>query len=283
MGKSLVASLLLTLFWFIVACGKVGNNESNEGSISPHREGDAIIETTSAPYREAAANNKVIIAAASDLRFALDSIVHNYPQRQQIQVVYGSSGKMYEQISSGAPFDLYFSADLEYPKNLEKKGKTGSEIYLYAIGRLVFWSKKSDDHPMDPNYLLSESVKKIAIANPRHAPYGKRAEETLRYYELWDRVGGKLVFGENISQTAQFVSTGASEVGLIALSLALSPNLKKINASYTLIPSEAHAPLRQGVVITKRAENNPIAKAFFEFMQQDVAMGILAHFGFEEP
>ncbi|WP_114747827.1 molybdate ABC transporter substrate-binding protein [Pleomorphovibrio marinus] len=225
----------------------------------------------------------ITVAAAADLRFAMDSIVQIYPEKQNVQVIYGSSGKFFEQITKGAPFDIYFSADMDYPKKMEEMGKTASKIYPYGIGRLVLWTKHPNDHPMQLEKLSSNEFKKIAIANPRHAPYGVRAEESLRQHGVYDALKSKLVFGENISQAAQFVSSGAADIGIIALSLALSPNMQRINPTYTLISEESHRPLLQGAVITQRAGANMEAKAFFEFIQNEKVRAILDYFGFEQP
>jgi molybdate transport system substrate-binding protein len=229
--------------------------------------------------------DKILIAAASDLKFALDSILVNFKKisKGKVNVTYGSSGKLFEQISGGAPFDVFFSADISYPGLLEKKGLTISPIYTYGIGRIVIWSKKMNPQQAGMNSLLSPSIKKIAIANPAHAPYGKRAQESLQYYKLWDRIKDKMVYGENISQTAQFVTTGAADIGIIALSLALSPNMNKEPGSYFLIPSNAYQPLEQGVVLTKKAKENSLAKMFMEYIQSANANAVFKHFGFTKP
>ena len=228
---------------------------------------------------------KILIAAASDLKFALDSVAATFKKNHPgtVDITYGSSGKLFEQISNSAPFDIFFSADITYPQQLKEKQLTLSEIYIYGKGRIVLWSKKVDPKKEGMNTLLSPSVLKIAIANPQHAPYGKRAEEALAYYKMTERVKSKLVFGENISQTAQFVTSGAADAGIVALSLALSPNMKKENGSYFLIPEESHKPLEQGAVITKHAQGNDYAKAFLEYMKGDATDAILRHFGFTKP
>ena len=228
---------------------------------------------------------KILIAAASDLKFALDSMVTVFKKnnRGTVNVIYGSSGKLSEQISNGAPFDIFFSADINYPRQLKEKALTASEVYLYGIGRIVLWSKKLDPNKDGMNSLVSPSIKKIAIANPVHAPYGKRAEEALTYYKLLETVKGKLVYGENISQTAQFITTGAADIGIVALSLAVSPNMKKEGGKYYLIPENSHKPLEQGAVITRIGKGNDLAKAFMEFIKSDTANKILFHFGFTKP
>ena len=176
---------------------------------------------------QAQQSNKILIAAASDMKFALDSIVTVFKKTHagNVDITYGSSGKLFEQISNGAPFDIFFSADINYPKQLHKKDLTTSEVYAYGVGRIVLWSKKVDPNTEGMKSLLSPTIKKVAIANPAHAPYGKRAAEALNDYNVSESVKGKLVFGENISQTAQFITTGAADIGIVALSLAVSPTM----------------------------------------------------------
>jgi molybdate transport system substrate-binding protein len=231
------------------------------------------------------AQERILIAAASDLKFALDSLVHAFSETHdgKIAVTYGSSGKLTEQIMNGAPFSIFFSADRVYPERLENGKKTSSDIYDYAIGRIVIWSKKVDPTKNEINSLLDPGVKKIAIANPMHAPYGKRAIETLEYYELSEAIKSNLVYGENISQAAQFASTGAADVGIIALSLALSPNMKNETGKYFLIPEESHQPLVQAAVITTHGKGNRLAAAFFEYIKSEEAVDVLRRFGFSRP
>lgn len=228
---------------------------------------------------------KVSIAAASDLKFALDSVISVYQEQhpsEKIHVTYGSSGKFFEQIQYDAPFDLYFSADVSYPKKLKEKEFAISEVKIYGIGRIVVWSKKIDPNLEKMNALLDPKLNKIAIANPEHAPYGEKAKESMLYYKIYDKVKNKLVYGENISQTAQFVQLGAADIGIVALSLALSPNMKKDGCNYYVIPEESHKPLEQGYVILKHAENNPNALKFYEFIASPKAIKILRHFGFTQ-
>lgn len=229
------------------------------------------------------AQEKILIAAASDLKFALDSVIARFSLHHEgkVDVTYGSSGKLSEQIAQGAPFDLFFSADVSYPEKLKQDGKTSSEIYRYGKGRIVLWSKKIDPSRNEMRSLLDPSVKKIAIANPMHAPYGKRALESIEHHKL--AVKDKLVYGENISQTAQFISSGAADIGVIALSLALSPNLKKAHGKYFLIPESSHQPLIQGAAITSHGRDRKLAIDFFAYIKNDSAKAVLKHFGFSEP
>lgn len=228
---------------------------------------------------------EVLVAAAADLRFAMDTLVTLFTRDNPditVKVTYGSSGNFFEQIKNGAPFDLFFSADVDYPRQLKEQNKTLSVVHIYGTGQLVLWSKTLDPAKQQINTLLDPAVTKIAIANPAHAPYGKRAEESLHYYNLYDKVKDKLVIGENIAQTAQYAQTGAAEVGIIALSLALSPTMQQAGGKYWLIPAAAHQPLLQGFVLLPHAQGNAGAEKFAQFCDSQTAKTTLRRFGFGE-
>ncbi|MDO9551235.1 molybdate ABC transporter substrate-binding protein [Rhodonellum sp.] len=238
----------------------------------------------SAPV-QAQQNTRTRIAAAADLRFALDSLILVFKEKNpgKIDAIYGSSGKLFEQISNGAPFDLFFSADIAYPVRLRELGMASSEIHPYGIGRLVLWSKKMDPNQKQMKTLQDPAIRKVAIANPSHAPYGEKSVESLTHYGLYDGLEKKLVYGENISQAAQFITSGAADIGLVALSLALSPNMIKQKGKYYLIPEESHQQLLQGAILTKFGQDNKIASQFLGFVKSDQAIDILKHFGFMQP
>lgn len=228
---------------------------------------------------------KINIAAAADLKFAMDEIVAKFREvnaKDDVDVIYGSSGKFYTQIQQGAPYDLYFSADIAFPRELAKSGFSFSEVIPYAFGRIVLWSATMEANKMSLDSLTSSKISHIAIANPKHAPYGKRAEEALRASRLWERVEPKLVYGENIAHTAQFVQTGNAQVGIIALSLALNPALAN-KGGYWLIPDTLHAPLEQAFIITKRAQGNDLAKKFADYMRSSATRTIMTKYGFVLP
>jgi molybdate transport system substrate-binding protein len=228
---------------------------------------------------------KITIAAAADLKFAMDSIIISYKAQNagaDIQVIYGSSGKFFQQITNGAPFDIFFSADVDYPNKLKDNGLTIGAIKTYGIGQIVLWSKKTDPNIEQMNTLLNADIKKIAIANPSHAPYGKRAQESLQYYKLYDKIHNKLVLGENISQTAQFVTTGAADIGIVALSLALSPAMKNEGGKYYLIPEQSHTQLEQAYALLKHAHGNATAAKFYNFISSPAAINILKYYGFSQ-
>lgn len=234
---------------------------------------------------QAAAVAVVRVAAASDLRYAMDSLVRVYARQQPgvwVEVTYGSSGKFYEQIRRGAPFEVLFSADSSYPTRLQADSLTAGPPVLYATGRLVLWSKKLDPAPLGIRALLDPRIHKIAIANPAHAPYGERAAEALRYYKLYDQVQPRLVFGENIAQTANFAASGAADAGILALSLALTPELQS-RGHYWLLPQQAYSPLAQSFVVLKAGGPPPAATRFAGFMASAPARAVLRTYGFILP
>ncbi len=200
----------------------------------------------------------------------------------EVEITYGSSGKFQTQIQQGAPFDLYFSADIAFPRELEKAGFAGSAVMPYALGRIVLWSATMDASKMTLESLTDPKILRVAIANPKHAPYGKRAEEALRAAGLWEKIEPKLVYGENIAQTAQFVQTGNAQVGILVLALALNPELAG-KGGYFLIPDKLHAPLEQGYIITKRAAGSALARRFSDYLGTAPARAVLTKYGFVLP
>lgn len=222
------------------------------------------------------------IAAAADLRYALDSLLVLFAAQSpavSMAVTYGSSGKFYEQISHGAPFAIFFSADTHYPQQLQAQGLTLAAPVPYATGQLVLWSKTLDPAARGMATLLDPRLRKLALANPTHAPYGQRAVEVLRHYQLYDRLRPRLVYGENIAQTANYAASGAAEAGLIALALALSPELRA-QGRYFLIPQSAYTPLAQCYVVLKGAGQHPAAARFAAFVASAPARAVLRAYGF---
>ncbi|QKT03336.1 molybdate ABC transporter substrate-binding protein [Ectothiorhodospiraceae bacterium 2226] len=243
----------------------------------------ALLFLLCAPITAAAADLR--IAAAADLKYAMDEIVARFAEAHpeaKVEVIYGSSGRFRAQVAHGAPFDLYFSADIEYPRSLARDGHAASEVIPYAVGRIVLWSTRLDAAGLALADLAKPEIRRVAIANPRHAPYGKRAQEALEAAGVWDAVRPKLVFGENIAHAAQFVESGAAEVGIIALALAINPHLREQGA-YRLIDDDLHGPLEQGFIVTRRAADNPLAFAFAAFLSEPPARAIMARYGFMAP
>ena len=233
----------------------------------------------------AAHAEQITIAAAADLKFAMDEIVSGFKKghpADEILVTYGSSGNFKTQIQQGAPFDLFFSADIAFPRELVKAGMAASGVKPYAVGRIVLWSNSMDATRMTLASLIDPKITRIAIANPKHAPYGKRAEEALRASGLWEKLEHKFVFGENIAQTVQYVQSGNAQIGIIALSLAVNPELAK-KGVYYLISEKLHNPLEQGYVITKRGAGKPLVKNFAEYMSSGKARAVMIRYGFVLP
>jgi molybdate transport system substrate-binding protein len=226
----------------------------------------------------------ITLAAAADLHYAMDQVIATYRYdhpSDSIDVVYGSSGKLLVQIEQGAPFELFFSADSDYPRQLLAHGHAGGQPVLYAVGRIVLWSASIDMHDVQLADLAQPRFGRIAIANPLHAPYGKRAEQALRSAGIWDQLQTRLVYGENIGQTAQFAQSGNAQVGIIAQSLALDPAMAK--GSYAPVPATAYEPLQQSFVLTRRGTGSALAQDFARYMQSAPARSILARYGFTLP
>ena len=230
---------------------------------------------------------EITIAAASDLSFAFREIATEYENTtgNHVRLTLGSSGNFFAQIQNGAPFDLYFSADIAYPRKLEEAGLTvPGSLYQYAVGRIVLWAGK--DSPLEISkgleILREPAIRKIAIANPKHAPYGRAAVAAMEYFKVYDQVKDKLILGENISQAAQFIESGACDAGIIALSLALAPAMKTAG-QYWEIPAVAHPPLEQGAVILKSSTHQESAKLFLKFMKGSQGQEIMKRYGFTLP
>ena len=235
------------------------------------------------------ADRAVSVAAAADLKYALDEIAAEFQKGHpaiKVNLTYGSSGNFYSQLSNKAPFDIFFSADIEYPKKLIAAGLAVKDSqFSYAVGRIVVWVPKDsaiDVEKLGIESLAQPSVKKIAIANPEHAPYGRAAEAAMKKLGVYDRVKDRLVLGENIAQTAQFVETGAADVGIIALSLATAPALKD-KGKYWSVPLDAYPTLEQGGVILSSAKDAEATEQFKEFVIGPDGRAILKRYGFTLP
>jgi molybdate transport system substrate-binding protein len=235
----------------------------------------------------AAGAQDLAIAAASDLQAAFPAVVAQFEKStgHHVEVTYGSSGNFVAQIQNGAPFDLFFSADIDYAKRLESTGlgEPGS-VYEYAVGKIVLWTRQDSgiDVTRGLAVLRDDRVRKIAIANPQHAPYGRAAVAALKHDGLYDAVQSKIVLGENISQTAQFVQSGNADVGIIALSLAMAPKAKEMGR-YAEIPAGSYPPLAQSAVIVKASKNKTLARDFVVFMKRPETIALMQSFGFAVP
>ncbi len=234
------------------------------------------------------AGESILIAAAANLRFAMHDICHAFQESHpsiQTKVSYGSSGNFFAQIKQGAPFDIFFSADTTYPELLEKEGLTAEKLKkVYAVGKIVLWVPNNSIVNPDKGLqtVSLPEIKKFAIANPKHAPYGRAAEESLRYYGMWEKVKEKLIYGENISQTAQFVHTGAADAGIIALSLIVSPKMLH-EGRYWVIPDESHNDIEQVYAVLQKGKDKKNIRKFLDFIQGEDGREILNRYGFVIP
>jgi molybdate transport system substrate-binding protein len=232
-----------------------------------------------------ATSQEIVVAAAADMSAVLPQLVANYTKKtgQPVKLSFGSSGNLTNQIRNGAPFDLFFSADEEYPQQLIAEGLASKDtLYRYAVGRLVLWVP--NDSPLDLTKLgikalLEPSARRISIANPSTAPYGRAAQAALRHFQIYDQVSSRLVFGENVSQAAQFVESGNAQAGLIALSHALAPAMKD-KGRYWAVPLDAYPALNQAAVVLSRSKQPNAARAFLEYLRTPEATSLLANYGF---
>jgi molybdate transport system substrate-binding protein len=231
----------------------------------------------------------LVVAAAADLKFALDEMLEAFRVRHpaiQVRVTYGSSGNFFAQLSNRAPFDIYFSADVDYPRQLIAQGLASKDTaFLYAVGRIVVWAPRRstvDLERLGIQALLDPTVRKVAIANPQHAPYGRAAVAAMHTLRVYEHVQDRLVYGENIAQTAQFIHTGAADIGILALALALAPALRD-EGRYWEIPLEAYPRMDQGGVILPWAKDLGAAHALRAFVLGPEGKTILRRYGFFLP
>ena len=231
---------------------------------------------------------EITVAAAADLNYAMKDLASQFQQKtgNKVSLSFGSSGNIYSQIQSGAPYDLFFSADAEYPKKLADAGKIDkASLRTYALGHLVLWipnSSKLDLQKLKMDVLLQPSVQKIAIANPEHAPYGRAAVAALEHFQLKGLVSDKFVLGENVSQAAQFVQSGNAQAGLIAESLALSPPMKSAGRFWE-VPADSYSEIQQTVGVVTSSKHKQTAEAFVDFVTSAEGAKVLQQYGFGLP
>ncbi|MCF7760990.1 MAG: molybdate ABC transporter substrate-binding protein [Cephaloticoccus sp.] len=233
------------------------------------------------------ASGTLRIAAASNLVFAVETLANAFREvtpELKVEVVTGASGNLVAQITHGAPYDVFMSADLAYPQALVATGQAdAASLTPFATGRLVLWTTRSDLPMTDLGAVLHDArVRKIAIANIDTAPYGRAARQTLEKLGRWTALQSQLVIGENISQTAQFVASGNADAGFVALSLVMAPE-HEANGSWLVVPDELHSPLTQGAVLTKHGTTNPAALVFLKFLGSEDARKIFARHGYGMP
>ncbi|MBT8283481.1 MAG: molybdate ABC transporter substrate-binding protein [Muriicola sp.] len=227
------------------------------------------------------ADTPIRIAVASNLHYAIDPIIKNFESKYGIpcEVILGSSGKLYAQITEGAPYDLFLSADLKYTESLFEAGKTLDRPAVFAYGSLVLWAAHSDYSP-SLQMLQSDSIEHIAMANPKTAPFGTAALQVLQHYELTDQISDKLVYGESVAQANQFILSGAAEMGFTSLAIVKSPEFNRAG-SWVLIDSSAYAPLpHSAVLIDQRGSSKTGASAFFQYLFSEEVQVVLKNFGY---
>jgi molybdate transport system substrate-binding protein len=231
---------------------------------------------------------ELLIAAAADLRFAMDELIVRFREkngpRQSVRVTYGSSGTFEHQIRAGAPYDVYFSADMGYPAKLAADGLARGEVFGYATGHVVAWVPAASAVPIEKGSvaLTDVRVRHISVANPAHAPYGKAAVAALQGIGIYDAVANKLVNGENVSMAWQYASLGSADVGLIALSLALAPNVVK-TGRYWEFPASSYPRMDQGGIVVRSTDVPELAEQFREYVLSPRGREILQRYGFANP
>lgn len=247
-----------------------------------------VFTATSGWCQDKKTNSEIAVAAAADLSAALQEIGEAYQKKTgtRVKLSFGASGALTQQIQNGAPFDLFFSADMDYPRQLIGAGQAdATTLYQYAVGRLVLWVPA--DSPLDVehqgmNVLLDPSVKKIAMANPQHAPYGRAALAALQNAGMYARVRDRLVLGENISQAAQFVESGNAQAGFVALAHALAPGMRG-KGKYWEVPADAYPALAQGVVVLSHSQHKQEAAEFLVYIKTKEAAELFRKYGFTLP
>jgi molybdate transport system substrate-binding protein len=228
---------------------------------------------------------EITVAAAADLQFAMQDVAARFQKEtgKTVKLTYGSSGNFFQQIQNGAPFDVFFSANLDYAKKLDAAGLTEpGSYYPYAKGKIVIWVRNDSklDLSSGMRVLLDPSIKKIAVANPEHAPYGQAAVAAMQNDKIYEKVKDKFVLGENISQTASFVVSGGADVGIVALALALSPNMKD-KGRYVEVPAGEYPPIEQACVILASSKNKETARQFLAFIKTPAIGDLLRSYGFD--
>jgi molybdate transport system substrate-binding protein len=261
-SKNTFLQLLLGLLWIVLfSCQSDTDSKSRTGN----------------------QKTKIIIATAANAQFAMQEIEQMYEAGQdsiELELIISSSGKLTAQIQQGAPYDVFLSADMKYPEYLFNKGLAPTAPQIYAQGGLIVWSTTLQ---LDSSNWIDalKNAAKIAIANPNLAPYGQQAEKAFEYLQIKEELKDKLVFGESVSQTNQYILIGACEIGLTAKSVVFSPNVQQ-KGSWQNIPVEAYEPIQQGLVITRYgSRNHPFqTKAFVDYLFSDAAKAILEKYGY---
>ncbi len=230
---------------------------------------------------------QLTVAAAADLQFVMQEVASRFQQEtgKTVRLIYGSSGNFFQQLQNGAPVDMFFSANVDYARRLEAAGLTDpGSYYQYATGKIVVWVPNDSTLDLSSGLrsLLDPSIKKIAIANPQHAPYGQAAVAAMKKANIYDRLTSKFVLGENISQSASFVVSRSADAGILALSLARSPNMKD-KGRYAEVPDADYPPIEQACVILKASKQKDTARAFLSFIKTRAIGELFRKYGFAVP
>lgn len=267
---------------FVLACRDASKPTSPASTVSQTTPGSTISQIPEEPVT-------ITVAAGSDLKFAFEEVAAEFQRvhpEVKIETTFGASGNFYAQLENKAPFDLFLSADVGFPRKLiEHDAAEADTEFLYAIGRVGVWVR--NDSPLDLNKqgieaLTDARVRSISIANPKVAPYGRAAEAALSHFGIYEKIQDRLVLGENVAQAAQFVESGSADAGVIAHSLALAPSMKD-KGRFWMIPIEAHPKLEQGGVILKWAKNPDACRQLRLFLISEQGREILRRYGFEQP
>lgn len=279
----ILRGLAVWLMLFLAACATASNNPATSTDASNDQTAPAApTSKTAASDTQAGSNNRLLVAAAADLQFAFTDLGQKFKEQtgQEIEFAFGSTGNLTTQIENGAPFDILAAANVAFVDRLKEQGLIIDDTQqLYAQGRIVLAvNREAGVNATELQDLLDPAITRIAIANPEHAPYGQAAKEALQSAGLWDELQPKLVLGENVRQTLQFVQTGDAPVGIVALSIAEVPEV-----TYTLLPAELHNPLNQSMAVIKATQNEAAARAFLDFVNGPEGRPIMKQYGFLLP
>lgn len=229
-------------------------------------------------------NEKIIVATAANVQYVMKEIQKEFEKEagKKVEIVVASSGQLTTQIREGAPFDVFVSADTKYPQEIYKNGGSDQQPEVYATGTLVLWSKSIPENELKMEALATDQIKKIAAPNPQTAPYGEAAVQALKALKLYEQTGKKLVYGQSIAQTAQYITTGSAEAGFNALSIVLSPEMKG-KGHYTIVDSTLYQPIHQAAILLKHSEDSPkkvSSEQFYEFLYSAKAKAIFKKYGY---
>ena len=247
----------------------------------------SVLGTATSPV--AASKLSISVAAASDLKYVLEEIIAEFQEihpQIAVKATFGSSGNFYTQLSNEAPFDLFLSADISYPQKLIEQGVAIPEsLFVYALGRIVLWVRQDSPIIVEREgiaALKNPNIKKIAIANPVHAPYGRAAEAALHHFDVYEELKDRLVLGENVTQAAQFVETGAADIGIIAVSLAIADPLREKGRRWPF-PTDSYPTLEQGGVIMSATRERKACELFFQYLRSEQGREIFKRYAFAQP